>query len=206
MTMNDPHLETAIDAARVFLEIVAPHIEWDDEHFARTPERFATMLMELTDAPEEDLDFTTFAAESADEMIVIRDISFHALCSHHVVPFFGVAHIAYIPGTKIAGLSKFARAVRWWSRGLWVQEKLTNEIADYLVEQLSDKLPNGKHDEEIEIPPVGVGVIMEAEHLCMSIRGVHAPGVKTVTSAMRGAFLDKSNPAARDEFLRLIDK
>lgn len=159
-----------------------------DKHLKETPKRFAKMIMELT-TPEE-FEFTTFKNDSdRGEMVIIKDIPFTALCAHHIVPFMGVCHVGYIPQDQIAGLSKFARAVRYWAKGLWTQESLTDTISAYFEEMLD---------------PLGVGVIMEAEHLCMTIRGVQTPGSKTITSSMRGVFLDK--PAARSEFLNLIGK
>jgi GTP cyclohydrolase I len=121
-------------------------------------------------------------------MVVVRNITFTSLCNHHVVPFMGVAHIAYVPKNAVAGLSKFARVVRHFGRQLQVQERLTAEIADFLEGTLS---------------PRGVGVVVEAEHLCMTIRGVHSPGTLTTTSAMRGVFSDHDR-TAKAEFLNLI--
>lgn len=157
-----------------------------EEHLENTPARFLKMLRELT-TPDGDWNFTTFRTDS-DEMVVVQDISFYTLCAHHVIPFFGVAHIAYIPQGKLCGLSKLARTVRAFSASLNVQENLTTNIADYLEDKLE---------------PLGVGVIMEAEHLCMTMRGVKSPGAKTTTSAMRGVFLDPEK-GARAEFMSLI--
>ena len=119
-------------------------------------------------------------------MVVVRDIVFHSLCAHHMLPFLGVAHVAYLPGTRVVGLSKLARLVEHCSRGLQTQERLTTEVADALDEHLA---------------PRGVGVAIEATHLCMSIRGVEAPGATTVTTAVRGAVRD--DPSTRAEFTRL---
>jgi GTP cyclohydrolase I len=157
----------------------------DNEHFRKTPERFVKMLRELTH--QESFDFTTFDS-AADEMIVVKDIEFVSLCAHHIVPFMGKCHIAYVPAGRIAGLSKFARAVKTLAKDLTVQEELTNNIANFLVDRLD---------------PKGVAVVMEAEHLCMTIRGVQSPGTKTITSKMTGIFADH-NRLARQEFFNLI--
>jgi GTP cyclohydrolase I len=164
------------------------------EHGNDTPMRFLKMLDELTackDSSQEHVDncikWKMFPAEG-DEMVVVRNITFTSLCNHHVVPFMGVAHIAYVPKNAVAGLSKFARVVRHFGRQLQVQERLTAEIADFLEGTLS---------------PRGVGVVVEAEHLCMTIRGVHSPGTLTTTSAMRGVFSDHDR-TAKAEFLNLI--
>ena len=120
-------------------------------------------------------------------MVLVRDIEFYSMCEHHMLPFFGKAHVAYIPGGKIVGLSKMARVVDVFARRLQVQERMTDQIADAL----------GK-----ELQPRGVGVVIEAQHLCMMMRGVQKQDSSTITSAMRGAFLD--DPATREEFLRLV--
>lgn len=126
-------------------------------------------------------------AEGVDEMVLVRDIPIYSHCEHHLAPFFGVAHIAYIPNGRIAGLSKLIRLAEVFSRRLQVQERMTNQIADALVEHLKAK---------------GVGVVVECRHLCMESRGVSKAGATTVTSAMRGAMLEK--PAARSELMSLI--
>lgn len=160
-----------------------------DSHGLNTPKRFVAMLRELTTAPE--FEFTVFPNEDGvDEIVTVQDIPFVSVCNHHVVPFVGVAHIGYIPNAKLVGLSKFARVVRYYSKRLQVQERLTQQVADYLMENLD---------------PLGVAVILEAEHMCMTIRGVQTPGTKTTTSAMKGVFADHDK-TAKDEFLRLIGK
>lgn len=136
---------------------------------------------------DEQWDFTVFDSP-CDEMIIVRDITFVSLCEHHLLPFIGRAHVGYIPQGRIAGLSKIARATRTLARGLWAQEHLTMELALFLERKLA---------------PIGVAVVMEAEHTCMAIRGVRADGTKTTTSAMRGVFRDNANNA-RVEFLGLI--
>lgn len=175
-----------IKQASCFLQDLMPQENWKDEHHKRTPERFAQMLLDLT--TREPFEFTTFPAD-LNEMIVMRQIPFVSLCAHHIIPFQGVAHVAYIPNKQMAGLSKLARTVQYWAKGLWTQEGLTERI----TLDLQNKLQG----------PLGVAVVMEAEHLCMSIRGVKAPGVKTITSKMLGVFLDPSK-GAREEFLNLI--
>lgn len=159
-----------------------------DEHLTHTPERFARMLWFMTHP--EPFEFTTFPnTKQVDEMVVVKDIPFYSLCAHHLAPFFGVAHVGYIPGSRIAGLSKFPRAVRFCARGLWVQEELGVAIADMVDTALADC--------------VGLALVLEAEHLCMSMRGVQVPGTRTTTSVMRGVFADHDRQA-RAEFLSLI--
>jgi GTP cyclohydrolase I len=145
------------------------------------------MLRELTTPC--DIKWKDFPSES-NEMVVQSNIAFHSLCAHHVVPFIGHAHIGYIPAGRIVGLSKLARVVKHYSANLTVQEELTSSIADFLEEQLE---------------PEGVAVVMEAEHMCMSMRGVQAPGTKTTTSCMYGAFADHSR-LARTEFFNIIQR
>ena len=157
----------------------------------RTPERVATMYSEIFSGMREDPSShleVTFEAEH-DEMVLVRDITMFSCCEHHLVPFAGKAHVAYIPGAdgRITGLSKIARLVDGFARRPQVQERLTTQIADALEEQLQ---------------PDGVLVMIEAEHLCMSMRGVSKPGALTITSAVRGLF--KNNPSTRSEALSLI--
>ena len=131
---------------------------------------------------------TTFPnVDAYDELVLVREIPFQSLCAHHLLPFYGSAHVAYLPGERIIGLSKLGRVVDRFARDLQVQERLTSQIADWLDRQLA---------------PRGVGVIVEAEHLCMSLRGVQKPGARTVTSALRG--LVKDDPRTRGEFLSLV--
>jgi GTP cyclohydrolase I len=160
----------------------------DNPHLRRTPERFVKMLTDLTEPDE--INLTVFPSEGVDEMVLVSPISFHSLCSHHVVPFIGKAHVAYVPKRMLVGLSKIPRVVKGYSKGLWDQENLTATIANVLDDALD---------------PVGVAVVMEAEHLCMTIRGVKEHGAKTTTSAMRGCFIDPTKQA-RQEFLRLITR
>jgi GTP cyclohydrolase IA len=133
---------------------------------------------------------TTFPNEDGyDELIVVRAIPFHSLCMHHLLPFQGVAHIAYLPGERIIGLSKLGRVVEHFARDLQIQERMTTQIAGWL---------------ERELEPKGVGVVLEAEHLCMSLRGIQKLGAKTLTSALRG--LVRDDPRTRQEFLALTTR
>ncbi len=155
------------------------------EHLRETPRRVAQAYAELlTPAP---FNATTFPNdEGYDELVLVRDIPFQSLCAHHLLPFHGTAHVAYLPGQRIIGLSKLGRVVDLFARDLQVQERLTTQVAEWLEELLA---------------PRGVGVIVEAEHLCMSLRGVQKPGALTVTSALRGIVRD--DPRTREEFLSL---
>ena len=156
-----------------------------EESLADTPARVARMYAELL--TPEPFDLTTFPNdEGYDELVIARNIPFHSLCEHHLLPFHGVAHVAYFPNERILGLSKLARVVDLFAAGLQVQERLTRQASNWLQEHLE---------------PRGVGVVLEAEHLCMSLRGVTKPGVTTVTSALHG--LIRTDPRTRDEFLAL---
>ncbi|MDR2672773.1 MAG: GTP cyclohydrolase I FolE [Coriobacteriales bacterium] len=163
----------------------------DREGLVQTPQRVARMYTEILQGIDQDASelFATTFEEGHRELVLVRDIPFYSLCEHHLVPFFGMAHIAYLPGEngRICGLSKLARLVDIFARRLQVQERLTGQIASTLVEELK---------------PAGVIVVVEAEHLCMSMRGVKKPGVKTVTSAVRGAF--EASQKTRSEALSLI--
>jgi GTP cyclohydrolase IA len=157
----------------------------DDAHIRETPRRVAAAYAELLTPHEFSL--TTFPNdEGYDELVVARDIPFHSLCRHHLLPFTGVAHVGYLPGERILGLSKLARVVELFARGLQVQERLTKQVADWL---------------QAHLDPKGVGVVLEAEHLCMSIRGVQADGTRTVTSALHGLLREDSS--TRAEFFTL---
>lgn len=161
------------------------------EGLLKTPARVAKMYEEIFAGLEEDpaVHFETTFDEGHEEMVLVRDIPFYSVCEHHLVPFFGKAHVAYIPAAdgRICGLSKLARLVEVFAKRPQVQERLTSQIADTLVEQLN---------------PLGVIVVLEAEHLCMSMRGVKKPGAQTTTSAVRGAF--ERSQATRTEALSLI--
>lgn len=162
---------------------------WDrtpEDHRAETPKRFVRALKQLTE--REPFNFTTFPAKRQD-MITLGPIPFYTLCAHHIVPFHGQAYVSYVPNEKLAGLSKFARAVRQQAKGFWVQEELTDAIADILEDNLQ---------------PLGVGVVLRAEHMCMAMRGVEVPGVITTTATMRGVYADHDK-TAKAEFLRWID-
>ena len=148
-----------------------------------TPRRMAEAYAELL--TPEPFHPTTFPNEQGyDELVLVRSIPFHSLCMHHLLPFHGVAHIGYLPGRRIVGLSKLARVVELFARDLQVQERLTTQIADWVQQQLE---------------PKGVGVVLEAEHLCMSLRGAQKFGARTVTSALHG--LVRDDPRTRQEFL-----
>jgi len=165
----------------------------DRDGLQDTPDRVARMYAEICGGLREDpathLD-KTFHVEH-DEIIVVRDIPFYSICEHHLIPFFGKAHVAYLPKSdgRITGLSKLARLVDGYAKRPQVQERLTGEIADAIQEKLD---------------PRGAAVVLEAEHLCMSMRGIKKPGARTVTSSMRGIF--RSNPSSREEVLNLIQR
>ena len=162
--------------------------EVDSEALEETPRRVADAYAELlTPQP---FRATTFPNDDGyDELIVARSIPFHSLCMHHLLPFHGVAHIGYLPGERIIGLSKLGRVVEYFSRDLQIQERLTTQVAGWL---------------QRELEPKGVGVVLEAEHLCMSLRGVQKLGAKTVTSALSGAVRDDAR--TRQEFLALTTR
>jgi GTP cyclohydrolase I len=156
-----------------------------EPHLAETPRRVAESYAEMLTPKEFEL--TTFANdEGYNELVMARDIPVQSLCEHHLLPFSGVAHIGYLPGDRILGLSKLARVLDLFARDLQVQERLTQQVADWLQETLA---------------PRGVGVVIEAEHLCMSLRGVRARGARTTTSALHG--LLREDPRSRMEFLAL---
>lgn len=155
-------------------------------HTKDTPKRYAQALIELMTPI--DFTFTTFDSTDINQMIAVTDVPFYSLCAHHVLPFYGKAHIAYIPGKKIAGLSKLSRTVDYFSRGLNVQEELTKDIMDFLVEHLE---------------PMGAMVVLEGHHLCMAMRGAETQQHRTTTSALHGVFLDPTKQA-RQEFLELV--
>ena len=159
-----------------------------DESLRDTPRRVAAAYEEML-SPEP-FEVTTFPNDGAyDELVVVRDIPFHSLCEHHLLPFQGVAHVGYLPGERIVGISKLARVVDHFARDLQVQERLTAQVAGWLQRRLS---------------PKGVGVVLEAEHLCMSIRGAAKPGSRTMTSALHG--LVRDDQRTRQEFLALAGR
>lgn len=158
----------------------------DADGTADTPRRVAKAWTEML-SPEP-FSATTFPNDGGyDELVVVKDIPFWSLCEHHLLPFHGVAHVAYLPGERIVGLSKLARVVDTFARDLQVQERLTTQVADWLTDTLQ---------------PKGVGVVLEAEHLCMVVRGVKKSGSRTVTSALRGLLRDDAR--TRAEFLGLV--
>ena len=187
-TVDSPRLAAAVREI-----LLALGEDPDRDGLRETPERVARMYAEifsgLREDPGEHLS-VTFEAEH-DEVVLVRDIDLYSVCEHHLVPWFGKAHVAYIPGEdgRVTGLSKLARLVEGYARRPQVQERLTSQVADTLVRVLD---------------PSGVLVVVEAEHLCMSMRGVRKPGAVTVTSAVRGHFL--TSAAARAEVLSLIGR
>ncbi|MDQ3740642.1 MAG: GTP cyclohydrolase I FolE [Actinomycetota bacterium] len=165
--------------------LVALGMDLTGESLRDTPRRMARMYAELTTPAA--FTPTTFPNDGGyDELVVATEIPFHSLCEHHLLPFVGVAHVGYLPGERIIGLSKLARVVELYARDLQVQERLTTQVADWL-------------DDHLE--PKGVGVVIEAEHMCMSLRGVQKPGARTVTSALHGLVRDDAR--TRQEFLSL---
>jgi GTP cyclohydrolase I len=181
-------LEKIERGVRLILEGVGEDLERPG--LQRTPRRVAEMYAELTAGMREDAGehVTALPGDRHDEMVVVKDIHFASVCEHHLAPFVGKCHIAYIPKQgRIVGLSKLARLVETFARRLQVQERLTSDIADTLFEGLN---------------PLGVMVVMEAEHTCMTIRGVKKPGAKTITSAIRGGF--RKDPRTRAEAMALI--
>lgn len=178
-----------IEAVELILEAIGE--DKAREGLRDTPRRVAAMYSEvfagMGEDPREHL-ATCFTADEHDEMVLVKDISFYSMCEHHLLPFYGKAHIAYIPAEgKIVGLSKLVRVIDTVARRPQLQERLTSSVADVINEELN---------------PKGVAVVVEAEHLCMSIRGVNKPGAVTVTSAVRGLF--RSNHSSREEAFSLI--
>lgn len=159
------------------------------EGLLETPERIVRMYHEIFGGMEEDasVPLAKRFSVSGGDMVLERDITFYSTCEHHLMPFFGKAHVAYLPDREVVGLSKLARTVEVYARRLQLQERLTAQIADALM---------------TELEPRGVMVVMEAEHTCMTMRGVKKPGSRTVTCAVRGAFLD--NPALQEQFWRMV--
>jgi GTP cyclohydrolase I len=167
------------------LLVALGHDPSSDPGLEETPRRVAAAYAEMLDP--QPFRLTTFPNEGYDEMVLARDIPFNSLCMHHMLPFTGVAHVAYIPDQRIVGLSKLARVVEMFARRLQVQEALTTQVATCLQDHLQ---------------PKGVGVVIEAEHSCMTLRGVQKPGTLTVTSALHGMI--REDPRTRQEFLSLI--
>ena len=175
-------------AVRALLQAIGE--DPDRDGLRDTPRRMADMYAEIFAGlhadPAELLDVTFF--DEHEEMVVLRDVRFESMCEHHLLPFYGIAHVGYIPRGRIVGISKLARAVEVLAQRPQVQERLTSQIADLLMERLR---------------PKGVGVVLIAEHQCMTMRGIRKPGSKVVTSAMRGGFRERE--ATRLEFLSLVE-
>lgn len=184
---REPDREALKAAVEQMIEALG--LDTKSEGLADTPRRIADMYLELFEGlwldPHEPLSVQFSEAHS--EMVILKDIPFYSMCEHHFLPFHGIAHVGYLPAGRIVGLSKLARAVEIYARRPQVQERLTSQIADCLEEVIGAK---------------GAGVVIEAEHLCMTSRGIRKPGSAMVTSAMRGRFRDDEN--TRQEFLRLI--
>jgi GTP cyclohydrolase I len=185
----DPRTRRAAEKFRDFLDALG--IDGSDPHLAGTPLRVARMYGELFAGLREgaEPELRTFPnAEGYSEMVAVTDIPFHSTCAHHFLPFFGTAHVAYLPGPRVVGLSKLARAVEFYARRPQVQERMTEQIADLLQSRLD---------------PVGAMVVIQARHLCMEARGVRKAGAMTTTSTIRGAFEDERT---RQEFLGLLTR
>src|SRR5918994_4490963 len=178
-----PDIEAAAEAAQAFLEALG--VDCDTPEMARSPLRMARAYAELL-TPHDFEPMTFSNDEGYDELVVVKAIPVQSVCEHHLLPFFGVAHVGYLPGARIVGLSKLARVVEMFARRPQVQERLTKQVADWLQAQLR---------------PRGVGVVIEAEHMCMSLRGVRVGGSSTVTSTLLGCLRD--DPGSRAEFLAL---
>jgi GTP cyclohydrolase I len=184
---NTTEAEELEDLVRKQLELIGE--DPDREGLLKTPARVASSLKWLTRGYEQDARQVIGDAlfdECHSNMVMVRDIELYSMCEHHMLPFYGRAHVAYIPNGRIVGLSKLPRVVDVFAQRLQVQERLTEQIAEALCEVLE---------------PLGVGVVIEAYHLCMMMRGVQKQNSKTITSALRGVFRD--DPKTRDEFLRL---
>ncbi len=180
--------ESIADLVRKMIALVGE--DPNREGLRKTPERFEKALKFLTSGYHQNLDSVMNGATFSvayDEMVVVKDIEFFSLCEHHLLPFFGKAHVAYLPNKRVLGLSKIARLVNMFARRLQIQERMTSQIAQAIEEKIS---------------PEGVGVIIEARHLCMQMRGVEKQHGQAVTSAMLGSF--RHNKQTRDEFLSLV--
>jgi GTP cyclohydrolase IA len=194
MSEIEPKIEESIDLSRIekaVREIIeALGEDPDREGLVDTPERVAAFYAEVFDGLHRDPGDVVdafFGEEHYQEIVMVREIPFYSMCEHHFVPFHGQAHVAYIPKGQVTGLSKLARLVEGFARRPQMQERLTAQVADALTERLQ---------------PLGVMVVVEAEHLCMSMRGVKKPGATTVTSAVRGIM--ESQPATRAEAMSLL--
>jgi GTP cyclohydrolase I len=186
VTSTGAEIDRVAAELAVFDLLVALGRDVSSEGLRDTPQRVAAAFAELL--THEPVELTTFANDAGyDELVVVRDIPFHSLCMHHLLPFHGVAHVAYLPGERIIGLSKLARVVELYARELQLQERLTMQVAECLQEHLR---------------PKGVGVVIEAEHMCMSLRGVQKAGTKTMTSALLGLLRDDAR--TRSELFALV--
>jgi GTP cyclohydrolase I len=187
-TKSEQPKESIADLMRKVIAILGEDPE--REGLRKTPERFEKAMKFLTSGYHQNLDNVLNGATFSvhyDEMVVVKDIEFFSLCEHHLLPFFGKAHVAYLPSKRVLGLSKIARLVNMYARRLQIQERMTSQIAEAISEKIS---------------PEGVGVIIEARHLCMQMRGVEKQHGQAVTSAMLGSF--RHNKQTRDEFLSLV--
>ncbi|MCB4756902.1 MAG: GTP cyclohydrolase I FolE [Elusimicrobia bacterium] len=192
-TINQRRIEDEVQGFPELIKQLLDFIGEDPkrEGLLKTPERVTQSWKELTSGYHVDIDALINRAvfhENYNEMVVVKDIRFYSVCEHHLLPFFGVAHVAYIPNGKILGLSKIPKIVEVFSRRLQVQERLTQEIADIL---------------QTKLKPMGVGVVINARHLCMEMRGAKSVDSPTVTSAMLGAF--RNDARTRKEFLSFIN-
>ena len=205
MTLRDLDLDHRLDDARDLaadprVPAIAAHfrgilealqLDTTDPNLMGTPERVARMYLEVFRGMDEGTRpvMTTFPnRENYSQIVSVRDIPFYSMCAHHFLPFFGHAHVAYLPGERIVGLSKLARVVEFYARRPQVQERMTEQVIDCLMDELS---------------PSGAMVVIQGRHLCMEMRGVQKPGAMTTTSAIRGVFEDR---AVREEFLDLLLK
>ncbi|HEY2456006.1 MAG TPA: GTP cyclohydrolase I FolE [Candidatus Acidoferrum sp.] len=180
--------ESISDLVRKMIQLVGE--DANREGLRKTPERFEKAFKFLTSGYHQNVDTVLNGATFSvhyDEMVVVKDIEFFSLCEHHLLPFFGKAHVAYLPSKRVLGLSKIARLVNMFARRLQIQERMTSQIAEAIQDKIS---------------PEGVGVIIEARHLCMQMRGVEKQHGQAVTSAMLGSF--RHNKQTRDEFLSLV--
>jgi GTP cyclohydrolase IA len=188
--LKEPKADTIAEAMRRILALVGEDPE--RQGLTDTPERYEKALRHLTSGYKQDVSKLLNGAlfdVPYDEMVIVKDIELFSLCEHHLLPFFGVCHVAYLPNKKVVGLSKIPRLVNMFARRLQVQERLTSQVAQALMDHLE---------------PRGVAVVVEARHLCMAMRGVEKQHSNTVTSAMLGEF--RENARARGEFLALIGR
>ena len=185
-----PDLNTIACHVRELIKIIGE--DPNREGLRKTPERFEKAFKFLTSGYHQNVDHVLNGATFSvayDEMVIVKDIDFYSLCEHHLLPFFGRAHVAYLPDKRVIGLSKIARLVNMFARRLQIQERLTNQVAEAIQEKIA---------------PQGVGVIIQARHLCMQMRGVEKQCGQAVTSSMLGAF--RHNKQTRDEFLSLVSQ